>query len=216
MGVDVNIKNSLIFQFVYLVLYCILCVAEVFIVSDYVLLTAGGIGVTYILIHTFFIKYNRDWLFVNGLLSAFIVLQLGVLMAKYVISEMIIVMGTAISITDVISFTKAGKYTLNGRTMSNATIMYKLLVYGKGSGDALYSTCGIGDYFHYAFWIAGLISLTDKVLCFIIGSMLIIIGTFVNSFIVRKIYTKDTYKGIPATAIPFACISIEYVILYFT
>lgn len=211
MNIEEKMKKSASTQFVYLTVYCVICVLEIFVLSSTLLKILGIIGGTYLFVHTFCIKYNRKWLFANGLLSAFIVLQLGILLGKSLELETLITMGVVISLMDGISFTKAGKYTANGKAMSNVNFMSKLIVYGKGEGDMLYPTCGIGDFFYYALWITGLSALTDKLLYFVVGGILIIVGSSINSFIISKIYKKDNYKGIPATIIPFVCIIIEYV-----
>lgn len=66
----------------YLIVYGVLTVIGNFLLSDRLLIICGLIGGLYVLIHAFFIKYKRERLFVNGLLSAFAVMCLGVLAGK--------------------------------------------------------------------------------------------------------------------------------------
>ena len=67
----------------------------------------------------------------NGLLSAFAVLCLGVIIGKNLDFEGVLAIGAAISVTDILSFTKYGKHTMNARAMSNVHFMSKLIVYGE-------------------------------------------------------------------------------------
>lgn len=66
----------------YLIVYGLLTVIGNFLFSGGFLIICGLTGGIYILINAFLIKYKRERLFVNGLLSAFAVLCLGVIVGK--------------------------------------------------------------------------------------------------------------------------------------
>ena len=72
---------------------------------------------------TYFIKYKRERLFINGLISAFAVLCLGVFIGKSLKFDELLAIGAAISIMDILSFTKYGKRTINAKAMSNIHFM---------------------------------------------------------------------------------------------
>lgn len=124
-------------------------------------------------------------------------------------SLIVIGMGISISIVDVLSFTRYGNKTANAKVMSKPKYLYKLMVYGKGKGDTLYPTYGLGDCFYYSLWISGLSENTNEML--LLG-LAVLIGNVINMLIVQKIHTKSDYKGIPATAIPFICVMVCYLI----
>ena len=101
----------------YLIGYGILTVIGNFLFSDEILIVCSLAGGIYILINAFFIKYKRERLFINGLISAFAVLCLGILIGKNLKFEEVFASGVAISIMDILSFTKYGKHTVNAKAM---------------------------------------------------------------------------------------------------
>ena len=136
-----SIKCSIL----YMAIYCVLVLLTIYFVPDRILAGVGIAGGIYIFINAFFIKYKRERLFVNGLISAIIVLCLGVWVGESIDLEGIIALGATISIMDILSFTKHGKHTVNAKAMSNTHFMSKLIVYGKGKGTVLIPTKGIGE-----------------------------------------------------------------------
>lgn len=206
---DDKIKKAYIWSIIYLLLEFLVIYIFKFILSDK-FLYIGIIGIIYILINLFFIKYKRERLFINGILSFITVIFIGILLGNDLALEEIIGIGVAISIVDVLSFTKYGKNTLNAKAMSNINFMSKLIVYGKGKKDKLYPTCGIGDYLYFSLWISGL---SKNVSIFIFFCIAILVGNLINNFIVYKLHNNKNYKGIPATIIPFICIMISYLII---
>lgn len=135
------------YSVVYMVIYCLLVLLAIYYAPDKLLAGVGIVGGIYVIVNAFCIKYRRERLFVNGLISALAVLCLGVLIGECIELDGIISLGVAISIMDILSFTKYGKHTVNAKAMSNSNFMSKLIVYGKGKGDILIPTRGIGDYF---------------------------------------------------------------------
>ena len=206
-----SIKCSIL----YMAVYCLLVLLTIYFASDKILAGVGSVGGIYIVINAFFIKYKRERLFINGLISAISVLCLGVLIGKSIDLEGVMALGVAISVMDVLSFTKHGKHTVNAKAMSNTHFMSKLIVYGKGKGTVLIPTKGLGDYFYYALWIAGVWNLSTRFEAYVIASIMVFIGTVIEYFIIAHLYKKDNYKGFPATVIPFICVAVWYGVLYF-
>ena len=207
--------HSILWSAAYIVLYGILTVIGNFCFPDVLLTVCGVTGGIYIFINAFFIKYKRERLFVNGLLFAFTVLCLGVLLGKSLDLEGIISMGIAISLIDALSFTKHGKYTVNAKAMSNTNFMSKLIVYGKEKNDVLIPTCGIGDYFYYAMWISGIHTVSDSVYAYLLAACMILLGSCIHYAIIVKLSRRENYKGFPGTIFPFLCVAILYAVLYF-
>lgn len=117
---------------IYMIIYCLLVLLAIYFAPDKVLAVVGILGGVYMIINAFFIKYKRERLFVNGLIFALAVLCLGVMVGESIDLEGIIALGAAISVMDVLSFTRYGKHTVNAKAMSNVHFMSKLIVYGKG------------------------------------------------------------------------------------
>ena len=159
---------------------------------------------------------QREWLFINGLISAFTVLCLGILIGKGIDLEGILALGVAISFVDILSFTKYGKHTMNARAMSNIHFMSKLIVYGKEKNEVLVPTCGIGDYLYYAMWITGVHTVSESCYAYFLAAVMILLGSSIHYAIIAKLYQKENYKGFPETVFPFLCIAILYSVLYFS
>ncbi|MBE5961236.1 MAG: hypothetical protein E7256_07595 [Lachnospiraceae bacterium] len=212
---EVNkINRAIVWSIAFLVIHGFLTIISSLLLPQKVVTFIGVVGGIYILIHAFLIKYNRDWLFINGLLSFVSVICLGVLIGKNLKFEEVISIGVAISAFDILSFTKYGKRTANAKAMSSIHFMSKLIVYGKGKGDELVPTCGIGDYFYYAIWISGIQAVSDFIYTYVVGSVLILFGSCIHYFLIIKLSKRDNYKGFPATVFPFLCISVLYIIIY--
>lgn len=186
----------------------------IFYIPPIVLLPVSFLGGAYIIIFAFFIPYKRERLFINGLVSALIVACIGISVGRILDLEGVVAIGTSISLIDVLSFTKYGKHTVNAKAMSNVTFMSKLVVYGKGKGDILYPTCGLGDFFYYAMWITGTHNLSSDISAYGLAVVMILLGSILNFIIIGKIYTRENYKGFPATILPFLCICGLYYMLY--
>lgn len=199
----------------YLIGYGILTVIGNFLFSDEILIVCSLAGGIYILINAFFIKYKRERLFINGLISAFAVLCLGILIGKNLKFEEVFAIGVAISIMDILSFTKYGKHTVNAKAMSNIQFMSKLIVYGKEKKDVLVPTCGIGDYLYYSLWISGIHTVSNSINAYLLAVCMILLGSSIHYVIIMKLCQRENYKGFPATVFPFLCIAIQYTILYF-
>ena len=199
----------------YIVIYCILCLGVNFYVTDQVLKVCSICGGLYLFIMNFFVKYKREYLFINGIISAFAVLFLGILFARSTDFVGVIQIGVVISVVDVLSFTKYGKHTVNAKAMSDVKFVSKLIVYGKGKGDELVPTRGIGDHFYYAMWIGGIQHVSGHIGAYIMACLMIMVGVMIDSMIIGQLYKKETYKGFPATIIPFTCVAIVYGACYF-
>lgn len=199
---------------VYMVIYCLLTLLAIYYAPDILLAGVGIIGGIYIFINSFFIKYKRERLFVNGLILALTVLCLGVLVGESIDLEGILSLGAAISVIDILSFTRFGKSTINAKAMSNVHFMSKLIVYGKGKGDILIPTRGIGDYFYYAMWIAGIWNVSNRLWAYVTAAGMIFLGTTIEYFIIARLSRREGYKGFPATVIPFICVAAWYGVLY--
>lgn len=203
---DNKLKMCFVWSGIFLFIeFILLYMFEFHINSD--VLVFSLVGLLYIVINLFFIKYKRERLFINGLISYITVIMLGSLIGTQLVVKEVVGIGVTICLMDYLSFTRFGKRTPNARAMSNINFMSKLIVYGKGSKDVLYPTCGIGDYIYYSIWISGLGSSTIKFICL---SSALAIGTFINDFIVYKIHNRENYKGLPATVVPFLCVMICY------
>ena len=201
-------KKSCIWSGVYLIVEFILIYLFQFVLNEK-FLYLGIVGIIYILIHLFFLKYRREWLFINGILSFLSVVLLGILIGKDLKLDGVVAIGAAISVVDGLSFTKYGKKTTNAKAMSNIKFMSKLIVYGKGEKEALYPTCGIGDYFYFALWLSGLSKSSSMLVAL---GVALFTGNVINKIIIYKIHTRENYKGIPATIIPFVCVIAVYFI----
>lgn len=203
---DYKLKKCIIWSFVFIIIETMLVTILKYNV-DHVFLYICFIGLVYMLINAFCIKYHRERLFINGIISFITVVLFGVLAGLNLEVKDVIAIGVAISLIDVLSFTKAGKRTMNAKAMSNVNFMSKLIVYGIGKEDALYPTCGIGDYFYFALWLAGLGKSIKLLLLLGVG---LFVGNFINKVIVLKLSKRTNYRGIPATIIPFICILSIY------
>lgn len=197
----------------YIIGYGALTVTGNFIFSDSLLAVLGLTGAAYILIHAFFMKYKRERLFISGLISALAVLCLGILAGKRLDLEGVLALGAAISVIDILSFTRYGKRTKNAKAMSNVHFMSKLIVYGKEKDDVLVPTCGIGDYFYYSLWISGIHTVSDSVISYIVAVCMILLGSSIHYAIIMKLCKRENYKGFPGTVFPFLCVAAQYLIL---
>ena len=203
---DGKMKKSIIWSFLYLVIEIMLLQLFKFQMETK-FLYIGILGLVYILINAFWVKYHRERLFVNGMISYLTVIMVGALFGSYLEVNEAIAIGAAISVIDVLSFTKLGKRTANAKAMSNVNFMSKLIVYGAGKGDALYPTCGIGDYFYFALWLTALCK--NGTMLLILGAGLLL-GNIINKAIICKLSKKPNYKGLPATIVPFVCVVVFY------
>lgn len=207
--------RSIKWSILYIIFYGAFTILGNYLFSDELIVIGGLGGALYIIINAFFIKYKRETLFLNGLISAFGVLCLGMMFGKNIDLEGIIMIGASISLIDILSFTKYGKRTMNAKAMSNVNFMSKLIVYGKEKGDILVPTCGIGDYLYYAMWISGIHNVSDSLWAYVASAVMILVGSCIHYGIIAKIYKKESYKGFPATVFPFLCVAIIYGFLYF-
>lgn len=204
-----TIRKSFIWSIIYLIAEFGFIYIFRFLLDDK-LLYVSIIGIIYVIANLFFIKYKRERLFINGIISFITVVILGVLVSNHLKIEEVIAIGVAISVMDFISFTKYGKKTVNAKAMSNVKFMSKMIVYGKGTKDKLYATCGIGDYLYFSIWLNGL---SKNITMLIFLGIALFLGNLINKIIILKIYNKENYKGIPATIIPFISTMICYLII---
>lgn len=207
--------HGILWSVLYLIVYGILTVVGNFLFPEEFLIGCGLTGGIYILINAFFIRYKRERLFVNGLISAFAVLCLGILIGKTLEFEDVLAIGAAISIIDILSFTKYGKHTINAKAMSNIHFISKLIVYGKEKNDVLIPTCGIGDYCYYAIWISGIHAVSNSIYAYLVAACMILLGSCIHYAIIAKLSQRENYKGFPGTVFPFLCIALQYTILYY-
>ncbi|WP_167957019.1 hypothetical protein [Anaerosporobacter faecicola] len=203
-----KLKKSYIWSFVFLIVELCLIYVLKYLTNEKILFVSF-VGVTYMVINLFFMKYKRERLFVNGLITYFTVVMLGVLVGIHLEVEGVLSIGAAISVSDLLSFTKYGKETANAKAMGNKEFMYKAIIYGCGKKDNLYPTCGFGDYFYFALWLSGL---SHSVKLFLLLALGLLIGNLINKVIILKLHNKSNYRGIPATPIPFLCVMMVYFI----
>ena len=211
---DEKYKKSVIWSCAYMVLFAMLGILLIYGVSEKILIGVSIVGIIFIIINSFIVKYNRARLFINGLIQFVAVITLGVWVGKSIQLSEVVGMGAAISIMDILSFTRYGKHTTNAKAMSNIQFMSKLIVYGTGKGDTLYPTRGLGDFCYYSIWLAGIGSLGKGVIGYVVISMAIFIGTLCDCIIVNYLRKKETYKGFPATVIPYILVMLCYAYYY--
>jgi hypothetical protein len=157
--------------------------------------------------------YDKSALFINGIILTIFVGQIGALLALLLGGISVIWMGLAVSVIDVFSFLKMGKNTLNAKTMRNIPLASKLILYAKSPQDGhLIPTKGLGDWLFYAMWIAGLSPLGFKYV--LLGAAAIFIGCILNILAIKQLYKRPSYKGFPATILPWLMILIVYVSCY--
>lgn len=206
--------HSIVWSTIYIIIHGLLTTTGSLLFPKAFLMFCGIVGGIYILIHAFFMKYRRNWLFISGLISAFAVTCLGIMIGNRLGFEDVIAIGAAISVVDILSFTKYGKHTANAKAMSNIHFMSKLIVYGKEKDDVLVPTCGIGDYFYYSIWISGIHTVSNSIYAYLGSSGLILLGSCIHYAIIIKLSQKENYKGFPATVIPFLCVLLLYIGLH--
>lgn len=212
---QIRYRQGVKWSIFYMIIYLIFTILLMYIEPKIFKIGLGIIGIIFIVVYAFAIKYKKERLFLFGLISMFAVMHIGIAIGSFLDIESVIAIGISVSIMDVLSFTKYGKNTANAKAMSNIEFMSKLIVYGKKRSNELIPTRGLGDYLYYAIWIVGIHNVSDKLWAYAIASLLIFIGTLVDCVIIGYMYKKDNYKGFPATIIPFSLISIFYGILYF-
>ena len=176
---------------------------------DQKLVYLGVIGGIYLFANIVWLKPKRKSLFINGIIFLISITMIGMLVATYLSFLMIVSMGVAVSIVDVLSFTRFGQKTANAKAMSNPDLVYKLLIYGKGKGDTLYPTYGLGDCFYYALWMSGLSNSIQEMLLL---ELAILLGSVVNMLIVQITYKRPGYKGLPGIPIPYICVLIVFLL----
>lgn len=204
-----KLKKSYIWSFVFLMAEFILIYIFRFLANEKILYVSF-LGLVYMVSNLFFMKYKRERLFINGLITFFTVVMLGILIGINLELEGIVSIGAAIAVYDVLSFTKYGKKTANAKAMGNKEFLYKAIIYGCGKKDKLYPTCGLGDYFYFAMWLSGL---SRSINIFLILALALLIGNLINKVIILKLHNKPNYRGIPATSIPFICVMAAYFIV---
>lgn len=161
------------------------------------------IGVIFLVIY---IKkpYNKEALMINSWICMICVLFIGNLIGKMIPLASVISCGIAISIVDIISFTKIGSKTSNAKVMSNKNLMSKLIVYSKSvKNNNIVPTKGLGDFVFYTILLSGLYKISNSNYYLFYGACLVFLGCAINWIIVCFIYKKKWYKGFPATFIPF-------------
>ncbi len=203
---DEKIKKSYFWWFAYLLIEILLIYILKYKVSEKVC-WLGLVGVVYIYINVLLREYKREELFINGVVSYVSVVLTGVLLGNLLSPRVILLLGIVASVTDILSFTKYGRNTANAKAMADPKYLYRLMVYGKGSGETLYPTCGIGDYLYFAMWIGGLCENIKMLWLLSVG---VLIGNMMNMLSAHILRTKSGYKGIPAVPLPFICIMVLY------
>lgn len=204
-----SLKKTYIWWIIYILAECLLVYIFKYKVNEK-FLYLGIIGGIYLLVNLFLLKSKQERFFVNGIILLVSVTLIGILIGNYLSLLTIFCMGVAVSIVDILSFTKYGKKTTNAKVMSNPNMLYKLLIYGKGKGDMLYPIYGLGDCFFYALWISGLSKSIEEML--LLG-LAVLVGSLVNMLIVQRIHMKQNYKGLPGTPIPFICVTVCYMLI---
>ena len=208
--------NSVIWSLIYMILFSILTILTIYYLPKNVQMATSIIGIVLIVVYCFVLPYKREWLFIMGVFELLAVMVLGVWIGEQLDLQGVISIGVAISFVDILSFTKYGKHTANAKAMSNVQFMARLVVYGKGKGDVLYPTRGIGDFTYYAIWIAGMGCVRKDLLAYSMASAAIVLGTIVDCILIAKLRKKETYKGFPATVLPFLCMMGCYALFYYS
>jgi energy-coupling factor transporter transmembrane protein EcfT len=210
-----NINKSIFWLLLYIFLYGVCTVIVSVFFPETALLTVGIVGVIYILLNIFGMKYKRERLFLNGIIGALSVMFIGSWFGKQLDLESTISIGAAVTAMDIISFTKIGKRTVNAKAMSNKTVAAKLFVYGLEKNDVLIPTCGYGDYLYYAMWISGIHALSSAIQVYVIAALMIFLGIIIQSIVVKRLSGKDNFKGFPGTVFPFLCTVFAYLGVYY-
>ena len=212
-GTTVRIRHSAIWSLRYISIYGVLTIASCFLLSEQTLATIGMLGAVFVLANIFVLPFQRKWLFIGGIISTIGIMCGGVWIGKQLDLEGVLTIGAAVTAMNIISFTKIGKRTVNAKAMSNVRLTSKLFVYGKGQGDTLIPTCGIGDYLYYALWIAGMHTVSVSIYAYVGASCLIFLGTAIQYALIVQLAKRPNYKGFPGTVFPFLCILTEYLLL---
>ena len=198
-----SVKWSIIAHFVFFMIIALIILFE----HDYIKIGFSIIGIIYAVYYLFFTKYNKDKIFLNSLILFLTAAHIGITIGYYIDIIMVLFTGIAISIQDVLSFTKLGKRTANAKAMSSTEFMSKLILYSKSTKDGhLIPTKGMGDFLFYSLWLSGIYYSKFNIKYLLLGFTGILIGTIINYLIISKIYQKENYKGFPATIIPFICL----------
>ena len=140
------IKKAIFWQILYIVIYGFCAVIINIYFTDVILFVFGIVGVVYILLSLFFIKYKRERLFINGIIGVWSVLFLGSWFGKQLELESTISIAAMVTVMDIVSFTRIGKRTVNAKVIANKSVAARLFVYGIEKNDVLIPTCGFGDY----------------------------------------------------------------------
>lgn len=203
---DSKIKKTYLWWIAYLLIEILLIYILKYKVSKKIC-WLGLAGLLYIYVNVLFREYKREQLFVNGIVSYVSVVLTGLLLGNLLSPTIILILGMVASVTDILSFTKYGQNTANAKAMAEPKYLYRLMVYGKGKGEELYPTCGIGDYLYFAMWIGGL---CENIKMLWLLGMGVLIGNMMNMFFAHILRTKSGYKGIPAVPLPFICVMVLY------
>lgn len=193
----------------------LLAVAAVLFEPTKILFLLSVVGLICFLCSALLLPYKRKHLFAGGLICTFSMLQIGVFLGGYLKLETIISIGAAVSVVDVLSFTRLGKRTINAKIMAKPSLAARLILYGKEPGDELIPTCGMGDWFLYALWISGVGLISQEFVAFVFSAAAILLGTLIDNEVIKKLSKKESFKGFPATIIPFTCIVGAYTLTYF-
>ncbi len=147
---------------------------------------------------------TRRLLLFNNLLLLLFPLCLSHLLLSHFITSVDAVMQvvSAIAVMDVISFTRAGRHTLNAKLVANRSALSRLsicLPVPKRPG--LQPIIGVGDMFYYSFittYFVGSASDMDA----LTAIFLLCAGQLTNIICILHMRKRAGYKGFPATIFP--------------
>jgi len=200
-------KEAVKWSFIAHFIFFVIVLAVILFENIYLKICLSFIGLIYTIYYLLLKKYDEKDLFINSLILFFTVIHIGVLWGYFtdVVTAMLI--GIIVSIQDVISFTKFGKWTLNAKAMSNPKLLAKLILYSKSVKDGhLIPTKGMGDFLFYSLWVSKIYYHELNIQYLLMAFVAVLIGTSIDYIIISKMYLNENYKGFPATIITFVCL----------
>jgi len=207
-------KESIKWSLIAHLLFFVIVLAVILFENIYLKFALSIIGLLYAIYYLAFTKYDEKYLFINSLILFIIVIHLGILWGFHLNIVTAIIVGIIVSVQDVLSFTKFGKWTANAKAMANTHLMAKLVLYSKSIKDGhLIPIKGMGDFLFYSAWVSSIYYCELDIQYLLMAFAAVFIETSIDYIIITKIYQKENYKGFPATVIPFACLLPILIIL---
>lgn len=156
-------------------------------------------------------QLSKKTLYLLDILNLSAALLIGRLITYYDSADTIIGIICGVSVIDVISFTKAGKNTLNAKLVGKTNTLARLSIcLPIPKKEGLYPIIGIGDLVYYSVII--MYSVKSDVLNSMTVFFLVITGQLTNTFFISVLKRKHWHKGFPATLFPGVFFMIFFLI----